>query len=179
MGQEWAASSPFLYFTEHDEPLGAAIAEGRREEFKRFGAFSDPELRRRIPDPQAPGTSLRSKLAWEERGSGEHARVLDLYQRLLALRRSDLVLQNASRTKLTATASGAVLVVRRTAAGSAPAVRELRARAGRMVSHPGSGVTAAVAEQRRGGVAGAGAFARHRRHPRRVSTGGDRVRAPG
>ncbi len=53
MGQEWAASSPFLYFTDHDEDLGKIVTEGRRREFRHFLAFVDPAEREKIPDPQA------------------------------------------------------------------------------------------------------------------------------
>src|SRR5690606_35197220 len=59
MGQEWAASTPFLYFTDHPEPLGSMVTEGRRKEFQHFSAFSDPEALERIPDPQAEGTFRR------------------------------------------------------------------------------------------------------------------------
>ena len=34
MGQEWAATSPFLYFTDHEPRLGRLVTEGRRREFK-------------------------------------------------------------------------------------------------------------------------------------------------
>jgi maltooligosyltrehalose trehalohydrolase len=113
MGQEWAASSPFLFFTDHDAELGRLISEGRRGEFAAFAAFADPAGRARIPDPQAASTFEASRLAWAERDSGEHARVLDLYKRLLSLRASDPVLRDSDRRQLTATACGDVLVVRR------------------------------------------------------------------
>jgi maltooligosyltrehalose trehalohydrolase len=118
MGQEWAASSPFLYFTDHEAELGRLIAEGRRAEFKSFRAFLDPATRDSIPDPQAPSTFLRSRLRWDERDFGHHARVLQLHRDLLALRRQDEVLRaSAGRADLEATAHGDVLVVRRRSAG--------------------------------------------------------------
>ncbi len=92
MGQEWAASSPFLFFSDHEGELGEAVRRGRREEFRSFAAFSDPHERDRIPDPQARATFERSKLPWEEISRGDHARVLDTYEKLLALRRTDDVL---------------------------------------------------------------------------------------
>ncbi len=113
MGQEWAASTPFLYFTDHEPELGALVSAGRREEFKRFRAFSDPAVRARIPDPQAPETFARSRLRWDERKEGYHARVLGLYRSLLALRRSDPVLRDPARERLTADTVGSVLRVRR------------------------------------------------------------------
>ena len=53
MGQEWAASSPFLFFTDHEAALGELVIEGRRREFVRFSSFGDPAARERIPSPQA------------------------------------------------------------------------------------------------------------------------------
>ena len=87
MGQEWAASTPFLFFTDHHAELGRMVTEGRREEFSAFAAFADPAVRARIPDPQAADTFGRSRLRWEEAAREPHAGVLRLYQRLLALRR--------------------------------------------------------------------------------------------
>lgn len=114
MGQEWAASSPFLYFTDHDAELGALVSQGRREEFKRFAAFADPCARERIPDPQALSTFEQSRLEWSERTEPEHARVLELYRRLLHLRNNDPVLSvAAARSELEATARGSALIVRR------------------------------------------------------------------
>ncbi len=111
MGQEWAASTPFLYFTDHDADLGRAVTEGRRAEFASFDAFSDPSRRERIPDPQALETFERSKLVWGERDSGMHARVLETYRRLLQLRRSDTVIGTADRDGLRAWAEESVLLV--------------------------------------------------------------------
>ena len=113
MGQEWAASSPFQFFTDHEEELGRAVSAGRREEFKHFRAFSDPAARAKIPDPQAEETFLRSRLQWSERDRGAHGRVLSLYRQLLTLRRQDPVLSRPSRERLAARAEGQVLIVRR------------------------------------------------------------------
>jgi maltooligosyltrehalose trehalohydrolase len=111
MGQEWAASSPFLYFTDHEPELGRAITEGRRREFAGFGAFaSQPE---RIPDPQAVATFLSSKLDWSERGKGGHAQVLDVYRAALRLRREDPVLREPSRERLRCEVLGGLLAVER------------------------------------------------------------------
>jgi maltooligosyltrehalose trehalohydrolase len=115
MGQEWAASSPFLFFSDHEGELGEAVRKGRREEFKSFAAFADPAVRDHIPDPQARTTFERSKLDWNERTAEPHARVLSIYRAMLALRRCDPVLSAmASWDDYEATAHGEVLeVVRR------------------------------------------------------------------
>jgi len=86
MGQEWAATTPFQFFTSHPEPeLGRATAEGRLAEFKEMGW--DPAT---VPDPQAPETFLNSKLDWSELEAGRHARIHSLYRELIALRASSL-----------------------------------------------------------------------------------------
>ncbi|MCD4536587.1 malto-oligosyltrehalose trehalohydrolase [Nocardioides sp. cx-169] len=83
-GEEWAAPEPFQFFTSHPEPeLGKATAEGRIEEFERMGW--DPAV---VPDPQDPETFRRSKLDWSQLDHGRHARILDVYRRLAALRRA-------------------------------------------------------------------------------------------
>lgn len=82
-GEEWAASTPFAFFTSHPEPeLGAATAAGRLSEFERMGW--DPAV---VPDPQDPATYERSKLDWDELHSGRHAVLLEVYRQLAALRR--------------------------------------------------------------------------------------------
>jgi maltooligosyltrehalose trehalohydrolase len=87
MGQEWAASTPFTYFTDHEPQLGRRVTEGRREEFASFKEFSDPGATARIPDPQAAATFEGSRLRWNEIELPEHARALALYRQLLVLRR--------------------------------------------------------------------------------------------
>ena len=83
-GEEWAASTPFLYFTGHEaSELGEAVRSGRQEEFAAFGW--DPET---IPDPQAEDTFKRSKLEWTELEQPSHKGVLEWYRALLALRKA-------------------------------------------------------------------------------------------
>ncbi len=81
-GEEWGATAPFPYFTDHEDPaLARAVREGRRREFAAFGW--KPE---EVPDPQDPATFGDARLDWEERERGEHAAVLAWYRGLLALR---------------------------------------------------------------------------------------------
>jgi maltooligosyltrehalose trehalohydrolase len=86
MGQEWAAGTPFLFFTDHHDELGRQVTEGRRAEFAAFEAFADPTLRARIPDPQDARTFAASRLRWDEIEGEPHRSMLRLYQRLLGLR---------------------------------------------------------------------------------------------
>ncbi|MBV9774877.1 MAG: glycogen debranching protein GlgX [Gemmatimonadetes bacterium] len=118
MGQEWAATTPFLYFTDHPEELGKLVTEGRRSEFGHFSAFADPEMRERIPDPQAPATFERSKLRWDERDRPPHSGVLALYRELLKLRREEPALRERGRDSFRALALGETgVALRRQAAG--------------------------------------------------------------
>lgn len=83
-GEEWAASSPFQYFTDLGDPgLRRAVSEGRRSEFAAFG-WNPAD----VPDPQEPETFARSKLRWDERNDGDHAAMLQWYRDLIALRRA-------------------------------------------------------------------------------------------
>jgi maltooligosyltrehalose trehalohydrolase len=75
MGDEFGATQPFLYFTSHlTQELADAVRTGRRQEFARFAAFSDPARRESIPDPNAEQTFLdsipqpdpRTAPAWRE-----------------------------------------------------------------------------------------------------------------
>lgn len=112
MGQEWAASSPFCYFTDHEPQLGKAVSEGRRKEFASFTKFKGTE----IPDPQAESTFKKSQVDWDERTQEGHREVLDLYRGLLELRRHDPVLSKPGvREDLKAEVNEDALVVRRRA----------------------------------------------------------------
>jgi maltooligosyltrehalose trehalohydrolase len=82
-GEEWGASTPFLYFSGHPErELGQAVSEGRKREFAEFGW--DPN---EIPDPQAPDTFIRSKLDWSEVAREPHSELLQWHRDLISLRR--------------------------------------------------------------------------------------------
>jgi maltooligosyltrehalose trehalohydrolase len=115
MGQEWAATTPFQYFTDHPEELGKLVTEGRRKEFGKFSAFGDPAVRERIPDPQAPSTFENSRLRWDEAEGPPHAGVRTLYRELLALRRTHPALVRRDRDRFAVAALGEhALALRRT-----------------------------------------------------------------
>ncbi|MBV8750018.1 MAG: malto-oligosyltrehalose trehalohydrolase [Candidatus Eremiobacteraeota bacterium] len=86
MGEEWAASTPFLFFSDFGGDLAHAVTEGRRREFAAWAAFADPAARERIPDPQDPATMRASVLRWDERAEPVHAAALTQHTELLALR---------------------------------------------------------------------------------------------
>lgn len=95
-GEEWDASSPFLYFADHqDEELRRAVAQGRVNEFASFGWAPED-----IPDPGAADTFERSKLRWEEQGREPHAAVLSWYRNLIGLRRGNPDLQDGDLSRV-------------------------------------------------------------------------------
>jgi maltooligosyltrehalose trehalohydrolase len=96
MGEEWASSRPFQFFSSHPEPeLAKATAEGRKSEFADHG-WDAAE----IPDPQDPETFLRSKLDWAEVSDSEHARMLAFYRDLIALRHNESAMADPWLTHL-------------------------------------------------------------------------------
>ncbi|HLI54451.1 MAG TPA: malto-oligosyltrehalose trehalohydrolase [Acidimicrobiales bacterium] len=110
-GEEWAASTPWQYFTDFDDPeLGRAVSEGRRREFSSFG-WSPEE----VPDPQEAATFLCSRLDWSERLEEPHASVLSWYRRLVALRREipDLADGDLRRTSVSADPAAGTITVHR------------------------------------------------------------------
>jgi maltooligosyltrehalose trehalohydrolase len=83
-GEEWAASTPFQYFADHEDPeLARLVSEGRRNEFAAFGW--NPEL---IPDPEALETFERSKLNWDDLSQRKHLEMLEWYRALIRIRRT-------------------------------------------------------------------------------------------
>ncbi|MBZ9638219.1 malto-oligosyltrehalose trehalohydrolase [Streptomyces sp. PSKA30] len=82
MGEEWAAGTPWQFFTDHTDPaLAESVRRGRRREFAAHGWAEED-----VPDPQDPATRDRSCLDWSEPDNEPHARVLAWYRRLIALR---------------------------------------------------------------------------------------------
>ena len=83
MGEEWGATTPWQYFTDHADPrLGQAVADGRRAEFALQGwAGAD------VPDPQDEATYARSKLDWSQVDAEAHQDLLSWYRELITLRR--------------------------------------------------------------------------------------------
>jgi maltooligosyltrehalose trehalohydrolase len=91
MGEEFAASTPFLYFCDFGPELARAVARGRLAEFGRFAAFADAATLERIADPNDEATFARCVLPWDQRATPPHRERLALIRELLALRRRWLV----------------------------------------------------------------------------------------
>ena len=91
MGEEWGSRTPFLFFTDHNEELAKLVREGRRREFAHFAAFQDESRRAQIPDPNAATTFEASVPHAHEAAQPDHAAVLELHERLLALRHQHVI----------------------------------------------------------------------------------------
>ena len=91
-GEEWGASTPFLYFTDHQDPeLGRLVAEGRSKEFSAF------RWQGAVPNPQELNTFERSKLDWSEPSQPGHAELLEWYRRLIRLNKDRPEMPRESR----------------------------------------------------------------------------------
>jgi maltooligosyltrehalose trehalohydrolase len=101
MGEEWGASTPWQFFTDFPDPdLAAAVREGRRGEFAEHGWDAED-----VPDPQDPRTREASVLDWDEPGADGHARLLDWYRSLIALRRVEPDLRDDDLRRVEVTTS--------------------------------------------------------------------------
>jgi len=91
MGEEWASDRPFNFFTDFHGELADAVREGRRKEFAGFAEFSDPEARKKIPDPNDEATFKGSKPDWDAVTEPSHAQWLSWYKVLIDLRHRKIV----------------------------------------------------------------------------------------
>jgi len=87
MGQEFAASSPFLFFADHEPGLAALVRRGRADFLAQFESIADPAMRALLADPGSQDTFARSRLEPSERA--RHGEALTLHRDLLRLRRED------------------------------------------------------------------------------------------
>lgn len=91
MGEEFGASSPFLFFCDFGPDLASKVTEGRRAEFARFSQFASAEAQARIPDPNREETFLRSKLDWASVDRPAHIQWLQFFRDLLVCRQREIV----------------------------------------------------------------------------------------
>jgi maltooligosyltrehalose trehalohydrolase len=96
MGEEWAATTRWPFFTSHPEPgLAEATGKGRIEEFATHGWDVTAMI-----DPQDPAAYRTAALDWREPEQPEHAAVLSLYRELIALRTAIPDLRDSDLTKV-------------------------------------------------------------------------------
>ena len=94
-GQEFAASTPFLYFADHKPELAKLVAAGRAEFLRQFPSIASEDAAALIPSPEREDTFQRCKLDFAD--CERHAEVLSLHRDLIRLRKEDPLLGKASR----------------------------------------------------------------------------------
>jgi maltooligosyltrehalose trehalohydrolase len=92
-GQEFLASTPFLYFADHHADLAALVRRGRAEFLGQFPHVATPETTARLTDPSNDTTFARCKLNWAEAAEAPRAQALALVRDLIRLRRMDPTLR--------------------------------------------------------------------------------------
>jgi maltooligosyltrehalose trehalohydrolase len=102
MGEEWGATTPFQYFTDHEEPeLARSVQEGRAREFGTHGWAELYGHDIEVPDPQSPATVEASRLDWAEPTRPGHDRLLDFYTALIRLRHDEPDIASGDRARTT------------------------------------------------------------------------------
>ncbi len=86
-GQEFAASTPFLYFGDLEKGLAKLVFDGRKEFLSQFPSLATAEVQERLPDPLDPACFRRCKLRFEERK--KHSAIYELHRDLIRLRKGD------------------------------------------------------------------------------------------
>lgn len=97
MGQEWAAGSPFYYFSDLAGETEAGAVDGRLLDFGKHRPDHDARTLALMPDPRLEQTFAASRLDWDELGRAPHDEVLALYRACLGLRAAEPIFQNPPR----------------------------------------------------------------------------------
>ncbi len=114
-GQEFGATSPFLFFADHAGELAEAVRTGRRDFLSQFPSLSDRDALHRLAAPDDPQTFARSRLDWAERD--RHRPTVALHRDLLALRRRDPAFDATSGARIHGAVLGAGVFLIRFFAG--------------------------------------------------------------
>jgi maltooligosyltrehalose trehalohydrolase len=88
-GQEFASSSTFHYFVDHNAELNNLIRQGRMKELSQFPGNAQPDMQQAMRDPASRETFDRCKIDWSERDRGFHGEILLMHKELLKLRGKD------------------------------------------------------------------------------------------
>jgi maltooligosyltrehalose trehalohydrolase len=111
MGQEWAAQTPFVFFSDHGGSFGAAVSKGRLNEFKQFGSEWPATMLTAMPDPESPDAFVRSKLDWQECATPANQTMLELYRECLRYRQEDPVLRGRERNNWKVWSDGGAIFI--------------------------------------------------------------------
>jgi maltooligosyltrehalose trehalohydrolase len=96
-GQEFLASSPFVFFADHETQLAEKVRKGRHESLLQFASIRLPEVAPYLPDPADEHWFERCKLDHSERDRPIHTHHLEMIRRLLSIRHHDSVLNGIER----------------------------------------------------------------------------------
>lgn len=102
-GQEFGATTPFLYFADHSEKLSQLVFKGHTKTLSQFPSLATEEMKKRLPNPEDPITFMKSKLDFKERNP--NSALYQLHKDLIYLRRNDSVFKKMGEVKI----DGAVL----------------------------------------------------------------------
>ncbi|QJC21714.1 malto-oligosyltrehalose trehalohydrolase [Arcanobacterium buesumense] len=97
MGEEWAATTPFMFFTDHGPEIGPHIKAGREKEFESWDLASVYPAGNTMIDPQDIRAFTLSKLNWSEAESGDHRRLRDFVRELIRLRKENADIASGDR----------------------------------------------------------------------------------
>lgn len=94
-GQEFAASTPYLFFADHNPELARLVKEGRAKFLTQFPSLALPEVQARLADPADRKTFERCVLDLPERT--KNAPIYEMHRDLLQLRREDPAFRHMKR----------------------------------------------------------------------------------
>jgi maltooligosyltrehalose trehalohydrolase len=117
-GQEFAASSPFFYFADHNRELAPLVRKGRSEFLSQFPTLATPDMQKQLADPAQAATFEACKLDFSERE--RHAAIYALHRDLIQLRRRDPVLRSPRRGQYDGAVLGAEAFLLRFYGGAEP-----------------------------------------------------------
>jgi maltooligosyltrehalose trehalohydrolase len=104
MGQEFGASSPFVFFADHELELAALVCRGRRDFMCQFPSVTDFDACSPLPDPADPSTFALCKLNWSE--AQRNVEMLELHRDLIALRREDAIFSRQDQRTIEGAVAG-------------------------------------------------------------------------
>jgi maltooligosyltrehalose trehalohydrolase len=110
-GQEFGATTPFMYFADHEVDLAKLVRQGRFESLRQFSSMRGPDSANCFVDPCSRETFERSKLDFNERQTRAH--VYRMHKDLIRLRTEDPVFRAQAADRLyTAVIGSAAFLLR-------------------------------------------------------------------
>jgi maltooligosyltrehalose trehalohydrolase len=88
-GQEFAASSTFHFFADHNPELAKLVRVGRAKEVSQFPSVATPAVQACLLNPDDRRAFDRCKLRWQELDEPMHAQMYQFHKDVLRLRRED------------------------------------------------------------------------------------------